>query len=208
MFSAGTVIPPTVDSIIHAHREGGASLTVMFESESENIDSNHRPLEIYACDTSVLQYIPQKGYCDIKEGLISALLRAGVAAHYAIGHQPVKSFRDRPGYLTTIAEYLENTDILDRQFPNWRNPDSTNLWIAKNARIHHTARIFGPAIIMDNAFICEYAVILGPTIVEPYVHIGKDTLIESSVLWNRAAVGANCQIHNCLLDHNVRTSDT
>lgn len=206
VFCAATALPPGIDSIMEAHRSGGSPLTVISESDREDIGSMGLPLEIYVCEPSAFEHIPKQGYCDIKEDMILAMLRAGTAAHFAILNEPVCSFRNRSGYLSAIAGYLDNSAVVNREFPRTKYSCSTDIWIAKNAKIHPTARVLGPVIIMDNVIISEGAVILGPTIIERNVCIQSNALIESSVFWQGSKVGANCQVRNSIVDYGAYIS--
>jgi exosortase len=60
---------------------------------------------------------------------------------------------------------------------------------------------------MDGAAISEKTVILGPTIVGRNVIIGKNSLVENSVLWDGSTVGQNCEIRSCVTDYDVVIPD-
>lgn len=206
VFSAATALPPSIDSMMEAHRSGRSPLTVMFESNREDIDSRGHPLGIYVCEPSAFEHIPKQGYCDIKEDMILAMLRAGTAAHFAILNEPVSSFCNWSGYLSAIAGYLGNSAMVNREFPRTKWSGSKDIWMAKNAKIHPTARVFGPVIVMDEAIISEGTVIFGPTIIEHNVCIERNTLIESSVFWRGSKVGASCQVRNSIVDYDAYIS--
>jgi len=211
VFSANIISPPKIDVLINAHRNGSSDLTVMFNPILQNSNSPVEPAEIYVCESSVLEHIPKEGYCDIKEGLIPEMLRAGKTVHAAILPHHVGNFRDRDGYLRAIANYLENSPKLNGQLKLLRQTDSQIVWTAASTRdpalrepkVDPSAQIYGPVAIMDGASICENAVILGPTIVGRNVTIGKDSIVANSVVWDDAQIGLNCQIQRCIVDFRV-----
>ncbi len=200
---AVTTRPPGINELIRAHRAGKSDLTVMFEPDCENGNLKNLCSEIYICGNSVLKHIPKEGYCDIKEGLIPAMIRAGGTVHVAVLSQPTGNFRDRAEYLAVIADYLERGEgrNIHPALGEWNG--SGNIWVANSARIHLGVRIYGPVIILDNATVSEGAIIFGPTIVGRNAGIGKNSLVEKSVFWNGSSVGQDCQIHNCVLDYDA-----
>ncbi|MBW8041231.1 MAG: exosortase [Planctomycetes bacterium] len=203
VFPASMVCPPKIDVLIQAHKKGQSDLTVMFNPVYGNGKLLGESAGIYICQTSVLEHIPKDGYFDIKEGLIPELLRAGKTVHTAILPNPAGNFRDRQEYLSAISNCLENTTKLSADLKHCRRRGSQVVWIAPDATVDPSARIYGPVIIMDGARISEDAVILGPTVIGRDVSIGKDSVVVNSVLWDGAQVGPNCEIQRCLIDYNM-----
>ena len=216
VFPASIMCPPKIDVLISTHRNGQSDLTVMFNPGCGNDKSQSEPAGIYVCETSVLEHIPKAGYFDIKEGLIPAMLRAGKTVHAATLKQPLVSFRTRAEYLSAIANYLQNGPKLDGDLKpskgteptspkqhRLRRLNSQTVWIAANAKVDATARIYGLVVIQDNTQIARGAVVFGPTILGNNVSIGKGSVVVNSVLWDGAQVGANCQIQRCVLDYNA-----
>ncbi|MCK4913611.1 MAG: exosortase [Planctomycetes bacterium] len=200
----GTILTsPDIDTLIQAHRAGKSDLTVMLEPELENGGSGNRSTGIYICEASALEYIPGEGYCDIKEGLIPAMLRAGKAIHTATLKQPLASFRNRVEYLSAIANYLQNCCDSDIGLQRRKLNGSENIWLDDTTKVDPSARIYGPVVIMDKATISKEAVIFGPTIIGSGASIGNNSLIENSVLWDSAKVGENCEIRRCVIDYQA-----
>ena len=203
VFHAGITSPPNIDMLIQTHRTAKSDLTVMFDPDSENGEPRDHTSEIYICEPTVLKYIPEEGYCDIKEGLISTMLREGGTVYAARLSQPTGNFRTRDRYLAAIATYLENSSNGNADFPYSKWNGSKNVWLAGSAKVDSDARIYGPVVIMDNATISEKAVVFGPTIVGRNVVIGKNAFVENSVLWDGSSIGQNCEIHSCVVDCNA-----
>jgi len=203
VFPASIICPPKIDVLIKTHREGQSDLTVMFNPDCGNGKSLGEPAGIYVCNPAILEYIPEGGYFDIKEGLIPEMLRAGKTVYAAALPKHAGNFRIRREYLYAITNYLENSPKLDADLKPSKGADSQTVWIAANAKVEPGARIYAPAVIMDGACVSNGAVILGPTILGNNVTIGKDSVVVNSVLWEGARVGPNCQIQRCLLGHNA-----
>jgi exosortase len=199
---AGMVLPPSFTELIHLHRKAKADLTIMFEPCTQSGAAN-QIAEIYICEPAVLKCIPQEGYCDIKEGLIPEMVRAGKSVHAATLSKPTGSFRDRTGYLRAIGYYLENSRNEAKDFLGMRHRGQENIWLADTASFDPSARIVGPVIIMDNAVVAEKTIIFGPTVIGPSVTVGKNALIESSVFWNGSRIGQNCRVRDCVVDYET-----
>lgn len=203
IFHAGIMSPPNIDMLIRNHRTAKSDLTVVFNPEP---GKNNRPSDtsgIYICEPTVLEYIPQQGYCDIKEGLIPAMVRAGKTVHALTLSRSVGDFRERNGYLAAIANYLENDFDTETGFHHKSSNGSKDIWLADDAMVEQTAKIFGPAVIKEGAKISENVVIFGPAIIGRNVTVDKDTLIENSVLWDDSSIGQNCEINGCVVDYNA-----
>jgi exosortase len=203
IFPASIVNPPKIDKLIQAHRDGKADLTVVFNRSDVNSNLFSEAAGIYVCGTSILEHIPREGYFDIKEGLIPKMLRAGKTVHTVVLPHHVGNFRNRKEYLYAIANYLENTPKVSAGLKPCKGADSQLVWIAANTRIAPSARIYGPVVIMDSACISKNAVIFGPTILGRNISISQDSVVVSSVLWDGARVGPNCEIRQCVIDYNA-----
>ncbi len=199
---------PNINLLVNTNAASKSKLTISLEPSGN--DKNKSPLisEIYLCKRAVLDYIPPKGYFDIKEGLIPAMLKRGEIADIAKLDKPTGNFRCRNGYLSAIANYLENNkDILDTQFPSSHWNHSANVWLAENTKIGPDVRIYGPVVIMDDATVSDKAIILGPAIIGRNAVIGKNSFLENSVLWDGCVIGQNCEIRNSIIDYNAVVPD-
>ncbi len=200
---ASIVSPPSIDTLISAHRKGQSDLTVMFNPNYRNGKSLGEPAGIYVCEGSILEHIPKEGYFDIKEGLIPEMLRLEKTVHAAVLPNHVGNFRNRQQYLYAIANYLENTSKPTMNLKLCKRTDSQTLWMAANAKVDSSAQIYGPVAIMDGACVSDAAVIFGPTIIGREVSIGKNSIVANSVIWDSAQVGANCEVQQCVIDYKT-----
>ncbi|MHC4396292.1 MAG: exosortase [Planctomycetota bacterium] len=200
---AGLTSPPNIDALIRAHRAGKSDVTVMLKADCEDAAQTNRTAGIYICEPAVLEFIPEQGYCDIKETLIPAMLRQGRTVHAATLSKPVGSFHDRAGYLAAIANYLEDTPELSADLKLCRRNGAGVIWTGTDVELDPSAKIYGPVVIMDGAKISEGVLIFGPTIVGRNVSIGGDTVVADSVLWDDAQLSRNCCLEQCVVDYNA-----
>lgn len=207
VFPASIVSPPKIDVLLKAHHNSQADLTVIFNPAYENGEATGEPAGIYICETSVIEHIPKESYFDIKEGLIPEILRVGKTVHMAILQNHVGNFRDWQGYLNAIGNYLENEPKLNTNLKPYTHSNSRPIWMATNTSIDPSARIYGPAVIMEGAQIAKNAVILGPTIVGQNVSISENSIVVNSVLWDNAQVGKSCEIQKCLVGNSADIPD-
>ena len=198
---------PDIETLIKTHRTAESVLTVALKPEFANNGLHCHAQGIYICEPSVLNYIPQEGYFDIKEGLIPALTRAGATIHAITAPSFTPGFRDREEYLSVIAGYLRNHANIDKNFPPSHWNGSKDIWVSGDVKTGADVRIYGPVVIMDNAVISDKSVIFGPTIIGRNVFIGQNSLVENSVLWDGAKIGRNCEINRCIIDYSEVVSN-
>lgn len=208
VFPANLLCPPKIETLINAHCEGGSDLTLMLNPVSSgNGDQTGQVSGIYICGTDILKYIPEDGYCDIKEGLIPKLLREGKTVHVSTLLTNVGNFRNQSEYLNAINGLFEKNNKFNDEIKSYKEINSNNVWINSEVEIDSSARLYGPVVIMEGTRISAGTIIIGPTILEKNVSIGKDSVIINSVLWSGAQVGSNCQIQRCVIDCNRTLED-
>jgi len=194
---ASVVYTPNIKDLVNAHIELKADLTAVFNPDRDN-DFSGSPTGIYVCGRSILEHIPPDGYYDIKEGLIPELVRRGKVVKFHQLSRNVGNFRDGPGYLQAVSDYLQDAKSID---------DEIRVWIDESADIDSSARLIGPVVIMAGVEVAKNAVIFGPAVIGRNCRIGKGSAILNSVLWNGASTGENCEVSNCLLDYKVNIAD-
>jgi len=199
IFPAAIVCPPKIDVLLSAHRQGESDLTVMFNPGCGSGRAVGDACGIYVCNGSVLEHIPKAGYFDIKEGLIPEMLRSGKTVHAAVLPNHAGNFRDWREYLNAIGDCLQKGVLPETDLKNCERKGSQNVWIGADVRVHSTARVCEPVIIMDDVGVADGAVIIGPTVLGRNVSVGKDAVVVSSVIWDGARLGPNCRVQRCLI---------
>ncbi|MHC4573525.1 MAG: exosortase [Planctomycetota bacterium] len=189
-FSATMVSPPNIDMLIRAHRQGRSDLTVVFNPPTRQGNSTGTAADIYVCEPTILEHVPKAGYFDMKEGLIPEMLRAG-------------NFRDRPGYLHAVGDYLEKIARINANPKPPNLDDSRTIRWGTNATVDPSARIYGPVAIMNGVRVCQDVVVFGPAIIGNSVTVGRGSMVANSVIWDHAQLGPDCHIQECIVDYRT-----
>ena len=202
LFSGSMASPPPIASMIQAHQDSGADLTMAFNPGQPEGLRHGSPAEIYLCKSEVLRLIPRGGYSDIKEGLIPSILSAEGTVRLLVLPKNVGNFHDRSGYLKASSVYL--ADHVD---------EAGHRMLCENGRavadasIHPSARICGPVLIADRARVLDDAVVVGPAIIGGQAVVGRSSVVVRSVLWDGAQVGAQCEILESIVDCDTKVPD-
>ncbi len=202
VLSAGMLAPPALEDLIEAHQAGGAELTVVFNPGRNPEVSPGSTAEIYLCRPEILHHIPRAGYCDIKEGLIPSLLRAGGTIHPVVLDRDVGNFHNRTGYLRAL-EVLFHQAAEDASTPPGGRSTEARVLTGAGVSIHPTARICGPALLGDRAQLAEGVVVIGPALIGRNVAVGADSVIVRSALWSDVQVGARCEVRESIVDRRA-----
>jgi exosortase len=198
MLSASLVVPPSISSLVEAHRTSRAALSVVFNPALSDERAVGSSAEIYLCQPDVLGYIPSAGFSDIKEGLIPSMLRAGASIRPVLLKQAVGNYHDRVGYLEAISTYLAS---------HVRAENGVAAHETGSANIHPTARVHGPVAIADRARISKDAVVVGPAILGRGASVGPGSIVVRSALWQDATVGARCTVSDSVIDRETGVPD-
>ncbi|MEN6384936.1 MAG: archaeosortase/exosortase family protein [Phycisphaerales bacterium] len=176
---------PDLSEAIKTHKDCKAVLSIV-SGKNKNSKSY---AQIFIANREISKYIPEKGYFDIKENLIPALVRNNKKIIAQTLPVNLYSFRNHNQYLEVMSEFLaeNNLDVL----------------ISENAKVSATAKICGPAVIMDNSEIGDNAIIIGPAIIGRNVKVNEGSLIEQSILWDGTNINKECFINNCVTDYNT-----
>jgi len=199
VLSAGMLAPPALADLAAAHQAGGAELTVVFNPGRGREAGLGSPAEIYLCRPEILHHIPRGGYCDIKEGLIPSLLRAGGTIHPVVLDREVGNFHNRAGYLHALEVLFPSPAAGLSVLPGGRTPEASVLTGAE-VLIHPTARICGSVLLGDHAQLAEGVVVVGPALIGPHVAVGAESVVVRSALWAEAHVGARCEVRESIMD--------
>ncbi len=201
ILNAATISPPKISMLVRGHLAGKCHLSVIFNPPLDTTKFQNTS-DIYVCDSAVVDYIPTEGYFDIKEGLIPAMVAARKTVRAVTLNKNAGNFRNRAQYLAAIAHYLENKQKNTAVLLT-KPTRSKNVWVAGQAEIASSAKIYGPVVIMDGASISHRAIIFGPAVIGKNVTIGKNSLVENSVFWAGSTVGQNCCIRNSVIDYKA-----
>jgi len=202
VFPASIACPPEIELLIKEHYKGQSDLTVMLNPYCQYNADMDEASGIYVFNPGILEYIPEEGYFDVKEGLIPKMLQTGRTVCAARLPYHVGNFRNWREYICVVSSCLENVLTMNGDFGPLNCCGSGEVWLAENAEVDSEARIEGPVVVLEGATISSGAVVLGPAVLGKNVAIDKDSIVINSILWDEAKVGSNCLIQKCVVDYH------
>jgi len=184
VFHAEIVSPPQIETMLTAHQQSHADMTIVFNPASDKDTHPSETAQIYICERSIIEHIPQEGYCDIKETLVPRLVQNSKMIYAAEMPVSVGNFRNWQQYLKAVAS---NIKINDASF------------IDETAQIEEGVKIIDPVVICSNATVGQNTLIIGPAVIGKDVKIDADCVISESIIWQQSRIGKNCLIQKSLL---------
>lgn len=200
VFQSMFVPAPKIGDLMAQHCTRESEMTVFFYPKADG-QSPGRAAQLYLCEKSIVSFIPETGYCDLKEGLIPQLVRAGKRISAGLLNPAIQGFRNWRDYLAVVSGFIslhENEKTLQEAGTD----QGAGIRIHQTATVAPTARIIGPVVIAEDACIEDHAVIIGPTVIGKKVRIGGGAYVDQSVIWEGAEIGSECQIERSLVDSN------
>ncbi|MDP2931289.1 MAG: NDP-sugar synthase [Chloroflexota bacterium] len=154
---------------------------------------------IYILEPEVLQYAPAGTHYMFERGLFPQLIEM---------NEPVYGYPFRGYWLDmgTPAKYLGlNCDLL---LSKVKTPlvslGKDGICCERDAAIHPSARIVGPAVIGRGSRIERGAQIKGPVVVGPDCVVGEGASLDRVVLWPRVKVGAGASVVHCIVGSDIK----
>ncbi|NJP05210.1 MAG: NDP-sugar synthase [Chloroflexaceae bacterium] len=161
----------------------------------EDVTTNMINAGTYIVEPEVFRYVPPGQHFMFERGLFPVLLQTG---------DPVFGYPSR-AYWTDIGRpqnYLEvNQDVLigKVQYPIAGDVTSNRIWMQGQVDMHASVQLVGPIVFGPDVVIGRGASIIGPTVIGAGCHIGDNTAIESSVLWENNQIAEEVTLRNCVL---------
>ncbi len=181
-------------AMVRHHRHQGNSLTVFCE-EGTDI-----PRGLYLCEPSVLDLIPDHGFYDMKEQLIPQLHQRGWRVGLGMMKGLAGEVIDAASYLDLHHRALiEAARISDGPSMNGYYGYAPGVWIAPDAEIAGSARLYGPVIIGPRARIGKRAVVVGPTTIGADAEVGSNAVLITSAVWPTAQVSAGATLEQVIV---------
>jgi exosortase len=200
---AGSAWVANGGELVRQHRLRGADLTVFTDADEGTDGPEVRPAGVYLCEAAALELVPDHGYQDIKEQLIPALLRRGrrVAAGALAGQ--VFSTRDLDGYLLLLSRVLAEPEEFGLDLSRHRLRGE-GVWVAEDARVSSSARLFGPVVVLEGVTIEPEAAVVGPAAVGRGCSIGRGALVSDSVLWDECVLDCESGVVHTVVTWGAR----
>lgn len=158
-----------------------------------------KPSGVYLFNPSVLSFIDQKNYMDIKEQLIPALLRESlnVSAYEIEGfHRCLNNPNDYMNVHRALLLKNNSKDFVDKE------EIAEGVWVGKNIQISPKAYLLGPIVIGEGCKIKDWAQIIGPTVIGNRCRISERVLIRESILWDGVSLSNNSKVEYSIVGGN------
>jgi NDP-sugar pyrophosphorylase family protein len=196
-----TTIPAVdLDAVLETHEVCGAAATVVVHQERFAQDRRWGllvPGGIVILDRRVLKLIPERGFQDIKEGLIPKLHSLGerVVTHIALGVSPQVL---NAGTYLAVNHWMIGR-LTERPPASQGFHGRGQVMAHATARIAADARIVGPVLIGPAATIGKGATIVGPAAIGAGCRVERDAVLSRSIAWNGCVVGRQAVVDGCIL---------
>jgi NDP-sugar pyrophosphorylase family protein len=198
----GALVPSLdLSEVLDAHERSGAPATVVVETDRRRhavrSEQYRLPGGVYVFDREVAASIPERGFQDIKQGLLDRLYTNGerVLTHEVAGISP--RVLDYPTY-TSVSRWLIGRAI--------ERPDFLAAHVHVGEGLHHptaevdpTAQLIGPVLVGPRARIEAGAVVVGPTSIGADSVVERGALVCRSILLERCVVGSDAAVDAALL---------
>jgi NDP-sugar pyrophosphorylase family protein len=164
----------------------------------DGAEGRHEPCGIYVFERRALDYVLPRGFCDIKEGLIPRLHRAGERTLAFPVRESSPRVVDGPSYLALNEWVVER--LVEAPPPGYVR---TNGLIAhETARIAPDAVCLGPVLVGPGAQVMARATVVGPASIGGRSVVCSEALVSRSAVWDRCRVGSQAVADRCILPHD------
>jgi NDP-sugar pyrophosphorylase family protein len=196
----GTSVPSVcLAELLASHHDSGAVATVVVHSESQNPAraGMHVPTGIYVFERRAFDFVPAKGFSDIKENLIPDLYRAGerVLPHHVSGASA--RVLSPSTYLAVNGWIVEC--LVSGIEPISGYVRSGNCLFHNEASIATDAVFVGPVLVGPGARVHAGAVIVGPTSIGREAIIRRGAVVTGSAIWRRCVVNEDAMADRAIL---------
>jgi mannose-1-phosphate guanylyltransferase/phosphomannomutase len=201
----GTLVPQLeLPHLLAAHKRSGAALTMTVRDMPASIPGaagEWTPVGIYVLDRTVLKYVPDSGYQDIKEALIPHLHEAGLpVVIYPVDRQSSPRVSGVPSYLAVSKWAVERLVRMPEIPPGYARTGEA--CIHETAVVDPSAQLFGPVLVGPDSVIEADTVVAGSTVIGEHCQIRSGAAVSRSVIWNNCIVGPGA-----VLDHSILTDN-
>ena len=192
---------PNLDlaSLLESHWNSGAAATVAVCSEHRTSGEHmpRIPLGVYVFDGRALRSIPRRGFLDIKEHLIPALVRGGERIVTYEGSGMMLRVWNEATYLTTNEAVMASMASSDEAPEGYHRRGDA--WIHADASVADDAVLAGPILIASGATVRAKAVLIGPTSIGVDVTVGAGALVSRSAVWRRSKIRAGAMVDRAII---------
>ncbi|MFZ5447245.1 MAG: sugar transferase [Thermodesulfobacteriota bacterium] len=151
--------------------------------------STLRPAGLYLFQREVLDYIPDRGYFDLKEQLFAPLYLHGART----------TLWEIPGFCRTITSvgdfFSANLEVLNDLVPL---PEAAPV-NPRRPEISASARVFAPAVVGRGSQVGDEAIIMGPAAIGAHCQVEAGAVINECVVLDHARIQGSAYLHRCVV---------
>ena len=189
------------------------NVTITVDTTIKSFHIIHSPMDrrppwrlsgIYLFNPSVLRFIDQKNYMDIKEQLIPSLQREALK----VSAYEIEDFHF---CLNSINDYvnLNRALLLKNSYIDFEDKEEImqGVWAGKDIEISPQAYLLGPIVIGNGCNIKDWAQIIGPTVIGNKCHISEGVFIRESILWDGVSLPTRSKIEYSIIGESSDIPD-
>lgn len=205
----GTVVPHfRLADLLQAHESAGACVTVLATriGRTRATQGLLQPAGVYVFTREALDYIPPRGYQDIKETLLPRLHAEGQRVITHVGEEDaVGRIVDTGSYVAVCRWTLERLAGNGKLEQGYDRVGEAR--VHETAAVSATARLIGPVVVERDCVIDDEAVIVAPTIVGERSLIGRRAAVARSIVWSDCRIGLEAVVDDCVLTQHTVIED-
>jgi lipopolysaccharide/colanic/teichoic acid biosynthesis glycosyltransferase/ADP-glucose pyrophosphorylase len=165
--------------------------------------SKLRPIGLYLFEHAVLQFVPEEGVFDIKEQLVTRLYSHLHRTRVWTVDSYYQNILSGTRYLAANADVLQNQAVFSQLKRYLPRVDT-----AVAALGGYPARVtVSPVIQAPSSTIHDGAMVIGPTAIGAGCSIGRNAIVNASVLLDGCKVGAGAHLTGCVLGEGAVVPD-
>jgi NDP-sugar pyrophosphorylase family protein len=185
--------------VLERHRESAAGATVVVYSEARSSGERRPniPVGVYVFEARTLRSIPQKGFRDIKEHLIPALVSQGEKVlTYESADAPLRVWNEE--------SYLRANESAMASMSSWRQLPAGyerrgDALIHVDASVSDDVVMAGPIVIAPGALVQAGAVVIGPTSIGVDVTVEPGAVVSRSAVWRRSTIRTGAVVDRAVI---------
>lgn len=189
-----------ISGLVAKHAYSGAAMTVLAACSGSGCFASgrfHEPLGIYIVSRAALQFVPERGYQDIKELWIPRLHERGeTVLAEIIDDDAVIHARSTPGYLEVHERVIAGFAKAQGVTSAYRRQGSAV--IHERSRVDATVTFNGPVVVGPDCTIGRLSKIIGPTSIGKGTQIGPRSIVSRSMLWCNCHIGEGVIMDRCI----------
>ncbi len=208
LMPASMAIVPDVKKLLETHFQLNSDLSVVFHKPQPPQIQPTNCADIFVCSKDVLKYIPEKGYFDIKENLVSRLVKDDRSVYPVTLDIEPGNFRNVPEYLSAVSHYIRSP-MMEKYYPDLKPAPEygKKVFVGDNVQIGESVKILGPTVIFDHVQIDENVCINGPVLINSLSFVGKNCTISDGLLWQGVGIYQDCKIQNAVISYDTKVPD-